>query len=175
MADEYATLSAFLVTCECVLTYMLKYLTDCTIFSAFPAGDSQITWLCFHEINSNDDPYFFCNQRNRYTQTVNICTRGVLRNWSLKTHMGDRRQMNDVQSRAALIYWCVWALNGSNNIQKLLFSCAGGRCWEILQSMQVVGRERQGNLKRRRAEEVWNSPIRWKQFFFHKQEHQGAT
>lgn len=108
---------------------------------------------------------FFCNQRNRYTQTVNTCTRGVLRNWSLKTHMGDRRQMNDVQSRAALIYWCVWALNGSNNIQKLLFSCAGGRCWEILQSMQVVGRERQGNLKRRRAEEVWNSPIRWKHFF----------
>lgn len=41
----------------------------------------------------------------------------------------------------------MWALDGSNNIQKLLFSCAGGRCWEILQSMQMVGRESQGKVR----------------------------
>lgn len=53
----------------------------------------------------------------------------------------------------------VRALNGSDNIQKLLFSCAGGRCWEILQSMWVVARERQEIRKGGKEEEerVWNS------------------
>lgn len=47
----------------------------------------------------------------------------------------------------------VKALNGSDNIQKLLFSCAGGRCWEILQSIGVVARERQEIRKGGKEEE----------------------
>lgn len=52
-----------------------------------------------------------------------------------------------------LIHECMGALRGSNNIQELLFSCAGGRCWEILQSMQVVGKRKQRNVTGRRAED----------------------
>jgi hypothetical protein len=33
-------------------------------------------------------------------------------------------------------------LDCSRNIQKLLFGCAGGGSWKILQSMQVFRRER---------------------------------
>lgn len=90
----------------------------------------------------------------------------------LKIHMddGDSDKWRMCNQGSWVFDWRMHvSLNGSNNIQKLLFSCAGGRCWEILQSMQVVGRERQEMKKEEeKAEESvkqFRNTIRWKHSF----------
>lgn len=75
----------------------------------------------------------------------------------LKAQMGDRPLMNGgCVIRAVLISWYTWA-----HIQKLLFSCAGGRCWKILQSTWVVGKAKQEmwEKKSRRKYETVETPF----------------
>lgn len=108
--------------------------------------------FCCQKSNSKWRPSDLCDQQK---QPHKILLR-VLRSGSLRVHMGDKAtETNEGMCNQggfdSLMH--VRALNGSNNIQKLLFSGAGGRCWEILQSMWVVAREGQEIRKRRKKKE----------------------
>lgn len=131
-----------------------------------------------------DQPAFCCQKGN--SKPSDLCDQQkhprkillrVLRSGSLRVHMDDKAtETNEGMCNQggfdSLMH--VRALNGRDNIQKLLFSCAGGRCWEILQSMWVVARERQEIRKRRKKRRRRRRGESVKQFWdtiFQNQEH----